>query len=74
MTTESERRVTALLGAAGFHPSSLGIDRDEAWAKFFHNGQYEVISASYDVDTADECVASELVERAVSRGMRPRPH
>jgi hypothetical protein len=73
MTTESERTIAALLDAEGYHPSSFGIDRDEAWVKLFHNGRYEVVSALYNVDSTDESVVHELVERAGSRGIGPCP-
>jgi hypothetical protein len=69
MATESERRVVAFLSAAGLIPSALGVDRDEAWAKFFHNGKHETITAGYGVDSTDENVAGEIRREAKRRGI-----
>lgn len=70
MATESERRVEAFLNAAGLIPSALGVDRDEAWAKFFHNGKHETITAGHGVDSTDENVADEIRLEAKCRGIK----
>ena len=72
MSTESERHLEALIRQAGFAPSDLGIDRDEAWAKIFHHGKYELLEARYDVTSTDETVAAALIQQAEQRGIKPR--
>jgi len=72
MTTESERHLAVLLNVAGYYPVVLGVDRDEAWAKFVHNGTSETVIALYDIDSTDETVAQQLCLAAMNRGIQPR--
>jgi len=72
MTTESERRLAALLNCAGFDPTLLGVDRDEAWAKFVQDGKCQTVTVFYEVDSTDESVARELCLKATRRGVRTR--
>ena len=72
LMTESERRLDELITGAGFKIADLGVDRDQAWVKFYVNGKYELVTASYDVGSTDETVADAIVVAAKQRGILSR--
>jgi len=69
----SEQRIDRFLRAAGLEPLQVSVvDRDVVFVQFRHLANYVWIETRYSDQSTDESVARDIMERAATRGIRPR--